>query len=325
MPLIQMSPKKWFWSILAAAFCWSIASWRWSGDVEHPGALRSTQNIVGFPLSTALVPPKIIFTSMQETVFGVLRRASPTGENPGTLDDLRDQITGYKTENTQLKEMLTAANGRLLAYQQMQSIGIQPDDTLVATVLGYEAGPGASVLDLDKGTMHGVNSGDPVVVTLPRSPGESPDPNVGDRLQNMLRVCLIGRVVSSNSLISKVRLLSDPGVTVHAQIIRPQLQRNPNGPGPFANDAVTSVPCLLIGMGAGEMKIEDINVQSAQPVKGDLVCLTDADWWSKTQYMVVGKIDSVARKENQPLRYNITVSPMVPVMTRRTVMIITKE
>ena len=103
------------------------------------------------------------------------------------------------------------------------------------------------------------------------------------------------------------------------------------GSGPYENKAITrrESSCNLEGLGGGQMRIRNVdvqaNAQALAPQKGDLVCLTDASWPGKTQNMVVGQIDSVGRKENQPLRYDIVVTSRVAIPAQRSVMILINE
>ncbi len=254
----------------------------------------------------ALTPPKFIFTSAQRIAFAFLRQGGGS-EGDESIESLRDKVTALQDENAWLKGQTLDAWGKLAALNQLQqNYQIRPQDVLSATVTGHQAGSGASILNLDKGSKNGVQAGAPVVAVFER-------------------ICLLGRVSNVGLVTCDVRLASDPGGKgIVVQIVRPQLQTTPRGPV-LQDIAVTSQPYLMIGKGGNQMEIDGINVSDAQPMKGDLVCLTDRDWWANTQHMVLGQVDAVGKQDNQQLRYRITVSPRVPIMTQRTVMIVMKE
>ena len=118
-------------------------------------------------------------------------------------------------------------------------------------------------------------------------------------------------------------LVSDPGTKgIQIQIVRPRTTPRRPARQHLQDLPVTSQPYLAEGLGTNQMEINGINKSDATPLPGDLVCLTDGDWWANAQHMVVGQIESVGTQENQPLRHSIKVVPRVALSTQRTVMIV---
>ncbi len=319
MKLPKMSPKRWFWSVMAAALCWSVAGWRWGGgqaaDTSDPRLpwMAAVQNGVSQPLETAAIPPSFLFTSAQTTLQGLLA-AGAASDVPGSSEAIRRQIRDLQNENAQLKAMLVDANARLDAMRFLHALRIEPDDVLPATVIGFQAGPGSALLHVDKGALHGVRAGDVVVAPLEQ-------------------VHLLGRIEKSDlgQAQSYVRLITDPATRIQAQIVRPFVQPA-TATQPVQNLAVTGEGmCFVEGLGNGQMQIRNLDVvdgastRAIGPQKGDLVLLTDGRWPAKVQHMVLGQIDSVAPRKDQPMRYDLRVSPRVPFSTQRTVMILIRE
>jgi len=304
MKLPRMTPRRWFWSAMAASLLWSVSGWRWDG--QGLTWMAAVQNGLAQPLETAATPPSFLLTTVQSTAQSTLSSVEATADPPGTPEALREQLRGLQNENTQLKGMLMEANSRLDAMSYLQAIGIKPTDVLPATVTGFDAGTGACILKLDKGKTDEVKVGAAVIAPLQQ-------------------VHLLGRVVSVGELICTVRLVYDPHMQIQSQIIRPRVQTTPGGPGPF-QDLVTGNLCLSRGLGNGQMLIDNIDtLNKNDPQKGDLVCLTDGSWPAKVQHMVFGQIDTVAKRQDNALRYDIRLSPRLSVAAQRTVMILIHE
>jgi hypothetical protein len=73
------------------------------------------------------------------------------------------------------------------------------------------------------------------------------------------------------------------------------------------------------------MEMRDLDVQNTnEPQKGDLIQLIDNSYPPKAQYMVIGQIDDVTRREKQKLRYSIHITPRVAITSLHTVMVLVK-
>jgi hypothetical protein len=315
----NLTPKRWFWSAMAFCLAWSALGWRWGGGegVATPNDRRpwmaAAQNGLAQPFETAAIPPSFLFTTAQVAFQGALAPGA-SGEVSGAPEALRQSIRDLQNENAQLKAMLVEANARLDAMKFLRALRIEPDDVLPATVIGFQAGPGSALLHLDKGVLHGVKAGDVVVAPLEQ-------------------VHLLGRIEESDlgQVQSFVRLVTDPSMRVQAQIVRPFVQ-TATATQPYQNLAVTGEGvCLVEGLGNGQMRIQNLDAvdssssRAASPQKGDFVLLTDGHWPAKVQHMVLGQIDSVSPRKDQPMRYDIRISPRVPISTQRTVMILIHE
>ena len=308
MKLPRMTPRRRFWSLMGVGLLWSVSGWRWDG--QGTAWMASLQNGLSQPVETAAIPPSFLLTTVQATVHSTLRSLAAADDPPETTDSLRAKYLALQNENAQLKGMIMEANSRLEAMGYLHAAQIEPADVVPATVIGYQAGPGACTLKLDKGRVHGVKPNDAVIAPLEQ-------------------VHLLGRVTYVGQLECEVRLASDPRSQIQAQIVRPRMQA-PGGPGPVQDLAVTGELCLSKGLGDGQMLIDNIDAidrNSSLPIpqKGDLVYLTDGSWPAKVQHMVFGQVQSVALRENNPLRYDIRLAPRLPVAAQRTVMILIHE
>jgi len=309
MKFPRMTSRRWFWSAMAAGLLWSVSGWRWDG--QGMAGMASVQNGLSQPIETAAIPPSFVFTSIQGAFHSALGSLAAAGDLPGTSDELRNQLRALQNENAQIKGMLNEANSRLVAMNYLRAVQIEPADVVPATVIGYQAGPGACILKLDKGQVHGVKLNAAVIAPLEQ-------------------VHLLGRVVYAGQLECEVRLASDPLMQIQAQIVRPRMQ-TASGAGPVQDLPVTGELCWSKGLGNGQMLIDNINTsdpvtnQPINPQKGDLVCLTDGSWPAKVRHMVFGQVDSVATRKDNALRYDIRLSPRLAVSAQRTVMILIHE
>ncbi len=307
MTLPKMTPKRWFWSAMALGLIWCACGW-WDG--RQVTWMAAVQNGLSQPVETAAIPPSFILSTVQGVAQNALRSLAATGDSPATSAALRERLRALENENAQLKGLLTEYIARETAMGYLRSAHIAPEDVLPATVVGYQAGAGASILRLDKGLNDGVKVNAVVLAPLEQ-------------------VHLLGRVVHVGLLECEVRLVSDPLMKTQAQIIRPFVQ---TGTGPvLQNYAVTAELCLVRGLGNGQMLIDNVDTiakitnQPVTPVKGDLVCLTDGSWPAKVQHMVLGQVETVGLRQDQPMRYDIRIAPRIAVSAQRTVMILIHE
>lgn len=304
MKFPKMTPKRWFWSAMAVGAVWAFAGWRW--DAHQVSWMAATQNGLSQPVETAAIPASFVLTSAQISAQNGMRSlaAGASGSGGGTSAETNARIVALEDENAQLKGLLQEFMRREQAWGYLHMYHIEPDDVLATTVVGYQAGPGPSILRLDKGKSSNVQK-DAVV------------------LAPLEQVHLLGRVVSVGQVECEARLISDASMGTQCQIIRQVIL--PGSPSPAQNMEVTGELCWLEGLGNGTMRITNIDKDSAQPQKGDLVCLTDGRWPSKVQHMVLGQVDSVGTNEKNSLRYDIRVVPRIAVSAQRTVMILVRE
>ncbi len=315
MNLPQMSLRRWFWLLITAGIAWCWVGGRWDADSARPGWMRKFQHgVIAQPVLTLEIPAEFIFKLAREGTTGVLKKIafSPPGAGPGGLTDLElnEQVRDLQNENAQLKAMLQDANERLLALQHLEMIGIRSGDVVSATVLGLGTGPEQSKLFIDKGAQDGIAANNAVVAPLQQ-------------------VTLLGRVILAGQKECTVYLLTDPSISVQAQIVRPRVLpasgRTPPT-GVVTDLPVTTSPCLVQGIGNNQMRSLNVDVQQGiPPMPGDLVRLTDREWPAKVQNMVIGQIEKVSQRIDQPLRYELLISPRVAATTQRSVMVLTAK
>lgn len=313
MKLPQLSPRRWFWLLLAAAVLWSLAGWRWDADPVRPHFFRRAQSVAAVPIEALELPARFVFSLAQEATTGVIRRLAfvPRTQETGgqSAADIAAENRRLDDENTRAKAMLLDAYAQLAALQHLQKIGISPEHAVPANVISLGAGADDSILTIDKGAKNGdLQTGDAVVA--PRD-----------------EVTLLGRISRADSVQSDVLLLTNPQVSVQAQIIRPRhLPAGSPAQGVMSDLIVTTQPCLVQGMGNNQMRITDVNIQQGiAPAVGDLVRITDPAWPAETQFMVIGQIDKVSHREDQPLRYELLISPRIAATTLRNVMVLTSK
>jgi cell shape-determining protein MreC len=266
--------------------------------------------VVAQPVQTALVP-SYFFSLIQGGIQHAARQVTVADRSAQSNEALQEQVRQYQDELTQLKQLADQAKDRLDAQSRAQLAGIGVDRVIWANVYGSGASPGRSILHLARGTSDGVSEGDLVAL------GDVPE----DR-SRVSGLTLLGRIETADEKVSVAQLFSDPLMKVSAEIIRTQLQA-PGVPGVARDLRITTEPCLVEGLGANQMAIRDVNVEpNVQPQAGDLVVLSDNHFPDAAQFMVIGVINDIGRRDAQPLRYSISVSPRVPVTSLRSVMII---
>jgi hypothetical protein len=299
-----MSPRRWFWTLIALSLVWCFAGYRWDGDAEHPergGRMRWVQNdMFGQVLGVALVPAEFVFSGIEGVASSAVERVTARGNDSESADSLREQLHNAQAQNARLVGLLDDAYGKLGALARLPSVGLSARDVVEAHVVAMQAGAGANSLHLDKGASDGVRAGMAVVAPLEQ-------------------VTVLGRVVVVGQKECDVQLLSDPMAKTRADIVR------------NANTRVTAA-CIVEGDGSNMMRCRTVDVPRpgtetplVPPERGDFVRLIDPSWPPNVQYMVIGQIDQVGTRENQPLRYELRITPLRAVSSLRSVMIVVKE
>jgi len=302
----RITSRQWFWLVMGAGLVWCFAGYRWQAG--WMGWMQ--EKVVAQPVKTALVP-SYFFTLIQGGIQQAAHRAAAGDRNAQSNEALQEQIRQYQDEHAQIKQLLEQAQARLGAQSQAQLAGIGAERIVWATVFGSGSTPGRSILQLARGTRDGVSDGDLVVMGY-----------VAENSTRVEGVTLLGRIEAADEKVSVAQMLSDPSLKVSAEIIRTQIQ-TPGAPGVVRNLHITTKPCLVEGLGSNQMAIRDVDVEpNVQPQVGDLVVLSDNQFAETAQLMVIGIISDVGHRDMQPLRYQISVSPRVPISSLRSVMII---
>jgi cell shape-determining protein MreC len=298
---LRMTPKRWFWSILAASLLWSVLGHRWKSPdpINQPTALRRVQDGVARLPSVLLVPAEWCFKLLEGAAITAIERVSSPPTSAATREELEDQIRGLQAQVMQFQGLLAQANEQLGALQHLPA-GVTPQDVLEATFISQQPGPGAAVIKLDKGSMDGVKVGMAVIAPLQQA-------------------TILGRVYAVGQKDCQVRLLTDQQMVVKADIVRPD------------GTLVTPERCTVVGLGGNQMQCTTVGVPQLNllptpptPSKGDMVRLVDPSFPANTQFLLIGFIDSAAPRQDQALRYDIRISPPRPITALKTVMIVTK-
>jgi hypothetical protein len=294
MPL-HLSPRQWFWySVIAAAFFAFMGGGPEASAQGHtqPSFFRRLEWYVHTPVDLLLTPGRAVFNGAQSLVSSAFSRLTSRPADAPTAQALNAQIRYQEDliayQNGQLNELY-----RLL--QDLKSVsrhGLSATDILPANITAYEAGPGASLLKLDKGSADGVAL-DMVVIA---------------------KVSPLGRIVSVSPKTSTVRLLTDPTSSTATRSpaaalagVRARIVRK-SDPG----DQVIVPACLVKGLGNGEMICDSVDTDTPVPPQpGDRVQLLDPNWPARVQYMILGDVTAVARSDKQLLRYQLKIAPRV--------------
>jgi hypothetical protein len=298
---LRMTPKRWFWSLLAASLLWCVLGNRWKSPdpLNNPSAMRRPQDAVARFPTVLLVPPEWCFKLLEGAAITAIERVTSPSTSAATRAELEDQIRGLQAQVMQFQGLLAQANEHLGALSHLPA-GVTPQDVLEATFISQQPGPGASIIKLDKGSLDGVAAGMAVIAPLQQA-------------------TILGRVVAVGQKDCQVRLLTDHEMVVKADIVRPD------------GTLVTPERCTVVGLGDNQMQcitvgVPQLNLLPAPPTpaRGDMVRLVDPSFPANTQFLLIGFIDSAARRQDQALRYDIRISPPRPIATLKTVMIVTK-
>ncbi len=228
----RMSPKRWFWSLMGITLLWSGLGNRWrEADASIPSPMRRFQSGLSQPFLFLLVPAQFIFTGIEGIATSAIDRVTSRHDGSVSVEALQEQIQDLQAQKAQLGGLLAEASERLGAIEKLPSFGLSPGDVLPANILGYQAGPGASLLHLDKGAQDGVRRGMVVVAPLEQ-------------------VTVLGLVGQVNAKECEVRLLSDPSMKVNADIVRPD-----------SAVRIASQSCLIEGLGSNLMQCETLDKQ----------------------------------------------------------------
>ncbi len=197
-------------------------------------------------------------------------------------------------ENTLLRQQITFLNTQLedlrLVEAERKRVGKLLDYFKPVGVIGGDAGPGRESLSILPASGIDTSPGTPVMC----SDG------------------LVGRIVEGG----RVRLITDGGFTMTGQFGRWE-----NG-----NWNTLAIPNPSVkGAGAGQMRVENLTVEQAQPLKpGDWVVISDADFPRILQGGQIGQVDSIAPMRSKPKFAEIIVKPRTDLRKLREVLVLRK-
>jgi cell shape-determining protein MreC len=305
----RISPRRIFWAAIFAGCIWAFVGGRTSAPENRnssPSILRRTQDFAGETISTLLTPAKFIFTGIQSIASTTVDRLTAHHDATESIDSLHQTIAQLTDQLDQRDRQIRLDQEVFVATKAMAPQGLRADELLPAGVTGYQAGPGASLLTLDKGSSDTIHRGMVVTACSTTTAGVIPQASI------------LGAVDGVWAKTCTVRLLTDPHMKMQAKLVR----RSTSG-----SAVLTPDPCLVEGMGDGKLRCNTISVGEAlaEPEVGDLMQLSDQNWPAEVQYMVIGEVTSVARKDSQLLRYDLTISPRVNLNSVQTVLVVLKQ
>lgn len=282
---MHLTPRQWFWYLVAAAAAFAFFGRGPEASVgghTQPSYFRRAEWMVWYPVDLLLVPGEFVFNGAQSAAVSMLHHLTEARTDQATADALRDRIRYLENVVDYQNGQLQDANAQIAQIRSMKPRGLTERDLLPANIIGYQAGPGAELVSLDKGSADGVQRDMVVIAKL------SP----------------IGRVAEVGPKTCRVRLLTDvDNKGVLARIVR----KSETG------DDLIASGCLVTGNGGGLMRCDTISVveTAIPPAPGDRVQLVDPTWPPKTQYMILGDVTAVGRNDRQLLRYAVTIAPRV--------------
>jgi hypothetical protein len=304
MALFNLTPRQWFWYLTAAAAVFAFLGRGPEASAAghtQPSFFRRLEWYLHTPADLLLTPGRAVFNGAQSLVASTISRLTDRPADAPSAEKFREQIRYLEDlvayQNGQLQDL----NAKIADIKSLSPHGLTEKDILPANITAFEAGPGASLLKLDKGTLDGVAL-DMVVIA---------------------KVSPLGRIVAVGPKTATVRLLTDPSSStarsaaalagVRASILR---RAQPT-------DQIIVPDCLVKGLGNGEMICESVVTDTPiQPLPGDRVQLHDPTWPARVQYMVLGDVTSVGRNDKQLLRYEIKIAPRVSPSAIQSVLIV---
>ncbi len=316
----RISPRRIFWSALAAACVWSFVGGRTASPASRGGdvsALQRTQDFFGGAVTTMLTPATFMLSGIQHIGAQAVDRITAHHDATESIDTLHQTVAQLYEEIDQRDRQIRLDQELFTATKSMAPQGLRADELLVAGVTAYQSGPGASLITLDKGTGDGVARG-MVVTACTTTPIVDPATKRTTTQGVVPQASILGFIQTASAKISTVRLLTDPRMKIQAKIVR----RLPEGSAVLTPDL-----CLVEGLGDGRLRCNTISVNDvlAEPLPGDLVELADQNWPASVRYMVIGEVSAIARKDTQILRYDLTITPRVNANNVQTVLVVLKQ
>ncbi len=316
----RLTPRRLFWSLTFAACLWAFIGGRTAAPSTRnasPSIMQRTQGFLGEALSTILTPAKFIFTGMQGVGTWAADRMDAHHDATESIDTLRQTIAQLNDQVDQRDRQIRLDQELFTATKSLAPQGLRADELLPAGVTGYQAGPGSSILTLDKGNSDGIHRG--MVVTA-CSTTPIVNPNTKQTTTGIVpQASILGVVDTVLARTSTVRLLTDPRMKTQAKLVR----RLPEG-----SVVLTPEPCIVEGVGDGKLRCETIsvgNVARRTPTRRPHAELADQNWPAEVRYMVIGEVATVARRDTQLLRYDLTITPRLNLNSVQTVLIVLKE
>jgi hypothetical protein len=135
---------------------------------------------------------------------------------------------------------------------------------------------------------------------------------------------LVGKVARAGVAAAQVRLITDPGFVISAQI-RGIVK---DGEGGMAAVRVQAPQVLVQGIGHGAMIIRSVSMSDVHRCNisiDDSVLLDDKDWATNVQGKRIGRITRIAPEQDAPLFARIQVQPESDLLRLSEVMVMVKD
>jgi cell shape-determining protein MreC len=203
-------------------------------------------------------------------------------EEARSLEHLAEELAQWERRARAAELRASELEAELAAIQQLpldRTAG--PLRIIRASVTGRNVLRPEGAVEVNRGAQHGVRQGAIAV-------------HGGGHL--------LGRVVGAEGLRSILMPVTSPGIGV----LRARVA--PGKPGDVPADQMPVVQLAALGDGT----LSGDAPQDRQIAPGDRVLLFDHAWPDAAQAMVLGKIESITPKDEQPLRDRLVVRPIYP-------------
>lgn len=250
--------------------------------------LEDVADVVAFPITP--------LRDGADRVAQWLRPPPPSDIDPSaSLETLASERDGWRLRAQQATQRVRELEALL---EQIQRLPVERFDrplrTITARITGRNPSAQGRAVELNRGARHGVTVG-----AIGVHDGRH----------------LVGQVSS----VSSMRCDLVPVTTDLIPLIRGVVL--PAGMAP--EDAVQPIPVQLEQVGDGTLR-GDVP-RSAEVAPGDVLFLDDPAWPDTAQYMIVGVVESVAPRDEQPLRNSILVRPQRDLGRLASVVLIIEE
>lgn len=209
----------------------------------------------------------------------------PTFEDGMTESELRDELLRFKAAYRNATIRIDQLLDRLAQLEQTRQVtGIRPFTPVFASIVGDSSMGGQRTVRLNVGSSHNVTLGTVAVHN---------------------GVYLVGRVSQMSPLTSLLTPINDPEIGYIEAYVETETDEAARlGEAPTQRARV-----LLEADGAGGL-VGDVGADEGVAIGDEVICL-DPTWPATSHGMVVGRVDSVEERRDNPLRVRIRVVPMV--------------
>ncbi|MEI7765897.1 MAG: rod shape-determining protein MreC [Phycisphaerae bacterium] len=298
MPEPKTNTRKAFAGLTLLACVWLLVGMRmapYDRSGMAPSWLQQTQDFFGQPLSFLLTPLCQPLRWVQTTMESGFNDINTSKVDSRRLETLEQENIALKNQNMLLQDRLNQFERFVGEFQQFRAAfpTVSADQVMPATIIGMLGSNGSEIAAIDRGSVDHIQLKQVVLSQL----------------------APIGRVVSVGTRTSHVRLLTDPdsSMKITASVIRREADKI----------VVIAEVCMVHGVGNGMLGSDTLSASlRVPPQAGDWITLQDNEWPKAIQGAVVGQVESVARREDQQLRYELRIKPRIEVNRTTRVMLL---